>query len=77
MPADVATAEIVGVDLPAARVLPLASPALTQWILTAVEDLQEQTAEDWAATSEQEMWIAIGGVQALLGVLDLIARHSA
>lgn len=43
MPADVAAAEIVDIDLPAARVLPLASPALTQWILTAIEDLQQQS----------------------------------
>ncbi len=70
---DVATAEIIDIGAPAARVLPLASPALTQWILTAIEDLQQQFAENWAATSEKDMWMAIGGVQALLGVLDLIA----
>ncbi len=32
-------------------------------------------AEDWAANGEKDMWMAIGGVQALLGVLDLVTTE--
>ncbi len=74
MTADVETAEIVDVGVPVARVQPLASPALTQWILAAIEGLQQQGHRGLGGTtSERDTWIAIGGVQALLGVLDLIA----
>jgi hypothetical protein len=33
----------------------------------------QRTAENREATSDTEMWMAIGGVHALLGVLDLIS----
>ena len=67
------TTDLLDADLPEARVLPLRAPTLTERILTAIETLQRRAAEEWGAGSDEEMWMAIGGVNALLGVLDMIS----
>ena len=69
------TATLADHDIPIARVLPPRAPTLTQRILDVVAVLQLRAAENWDAGSDTEAWMAIGGVQALLGVLDVITRE--
>jgi hypothetical protein len=57
-----------------ARVLTPRPSTLTQRLLDAIRTLEQRVAEDWAACSDVEMWKAVGGVQALLGVLEMMQR---
>lgn len=66
------TTDLLDADLPEARVLPPHVPTLTDTILTAIDVLQRRAAEEWAAGSDEETWMAIGGMNALIGVLDMI-----
>jgi len=71
--ADVVSADIDDLDIPLARVLPPRPLTLTQYLLDAIRDLQQRAVEDYDAGSDSEWWMAVGGVQALQGVLDCLS----